>query len=396
MHARLAALALPAAAAVALWALRGPSLLRGPAMRPFALLVGTGLAGLVALAVALRRARRVRAGTAAGEAFLAAIATPLGDAALAFDAEGRLVWANGAAAALCGRRAEDLVGRGRDALGEDLSLLLRGHARGPAAGRVGIPTPAGRVEAMAAAARVPGPVALDVALLRVERLEPPGAAVEDSDILPAPAPPPLRVGPAVTAAPAQASLAAVAAEIAEPISRARAAAALLRLALPRPAGEEHLARVERELEAAEAALAALRAPLPAAVPRPVDVAALLSESLRGAAFAPGVRLRRVGGAVAALADAEQLREALGHLLALASAAMPSGGELGLRTAQRGPDALIEIADTGAGGAAGLRLALAERLVAAQGGRLERAVAAGRGEVWRVVLPAAGQGARRAG
>ncbi|HEX8908490.1 MAG TPA: PAS domain-containing protein, partial [Anaeromyxobacteraceae bacterium] len=153
-------------------------------MRPFALLIGTGLAGLVALAAALRRARRVRVGTAAGEAFLAAIATPLGDAALVFDGKGRLVWANAAAAALCGRRAEELVGRGRDALGEDLSLLLRGLARGPAAGRVGIPTPAGRVEAMAAAARIPGPMALDVALLRVERPAPPGAAVEDADILP--------------------------------------------------------------------------------------------------------------------------------------------------------------------------------------------------------------------
>lgn len=398
MHARAAALAFPACAAAVLWALRGASLLHGPGAPAFLALAATGAAGLVALAAALRAERRARAAVPpAAEAFLAGLATPLGDAALVFDRGGRLVWANDAAAALAGRAPGDLRGRGHDVLGEDLSVLLRGLARGPASGRVAISTPAGRAGARAAAARLPGAAAVDVALVR---LEPPEALaprpVEDADIVPEAGPPPLRVGPAVTATAAQPSLAAVASDLAAPVARARAASALLRLALPGTAGDEHLLELERALEAAEASLGALLAPLPQAVPRPVDVAALLSDALREASFAQGVRMKRVGGAAAALADAGQLREALAHLLALASAAMPEGGELGLRTALRGREVLVEVADTGAGGPAGLRLALAERLVAAQGGRLERATVPGRGEVWRVLLPAAGQaqGARQ--
>ncbi|GEJ57465.1 hypothetical protein [Anaeromyxobacter diazotrophicus] len=355
------------------------------------LLACGALALAVAAAVAARRRRRRAVLPRAVERLLAEVATPLGDGALALDAEGRVVWANEQAARLAGRA---LLGSDREALGEDLAMLLRGLALGPAAGRVALP--AAGAAAQAAAVRLPGAPALDVVLLR---LEPPDAsvAVLDADIVPeaAPTPPPLRVGPAATATRAQPSLAAVAAELAAPASRARAAAALLRLALPPAAGEPHLGRLEHELEAVEAALASLREPVPAAVPRPVDVAALLSEALRAASFAPGVRMRRVGGAAAALADAGQLRQAIGHVLALASAAMPSGGELGLRTVQRGPEVLLEIAETGAGDPPGLALALAERLVTAQGGRLERACVAGRGGVWRLVLPAAGQAARGA-
>ena len=172
-----------------------------------------------------------------------------------------------------------------------------------------------------------------------------------------------------------------------PIARASAAASLLRLTSP-AAGDEHLGRIELELRAAEATLSLFLAPLPPPLPRAVDVDLLLSEALGEAAFAAGVRVRRVGGAAAALADAGQLREALQHLLRLAAAAMPAGGELGLRTARRGLDVLLEISDTGSGASAGLDLALADRLVAAQGGRLERAAVPGRGEVSRVTLPGA--------
>jgi signal transduction histidine kinase len=398
MHVGAAALAFPASASLVLLAVRGPSVLQGESAFPFALLAATGALGLVAWALAARREGRggARAVPAAVDALLAGVATPLGDAAVIFDADGRVVWANDAASALSGCAADALVGRGRDALGEDLAVLMRGLERGPATGRVAIPTPAGRVQARAAAVRIPGALALDVAALRVEPPEAPPAAapeppfVEDADIVPEP--PALRAGPAAPALPTHAALAALASELSGPVARASAAAAMLRLTLP-ASGDEQLGRIERELRAAEETLSMLLVPLPAPVPRAVDVDVLLTEALGQVAFAAGVRVRRVGGAAAALADAGQLRQALLHLLRLAAAAMPAGGELGVRTARRGLDMLLEISDTGAGAAAGLELALAERLVAAQGGRLERAVVSGRGEVSRMTLPAPARAGR---
>ena len=58
MHAGTAALAFPASAALVLLAMRGPAVLHGEAVVPFALLAATGAAGIVAWAVANRRARR--------------------------------------------------------------------------------------------------------------------------------------------------------------------------------------------------------------------------------------------------------------------------------------------------------------------------------------------------
>jgi len=395
MHVGAAALAFPASAALVLLAVRGPSVLHGESAFPFALLAATGAAGLVAWVMAARRAWRDGAVPVAVDAFLGGVATPLGDAAVAFDLEGRLVWANDAAVALSGFAAGTLLGRGRDALGEDLAVLMRGLARGPAAGRVAIVTPSGRVPVRAAAVRIPGALPLDVAALRVEPLEPaaPSAPeprlVEDVDIVPEP--PALRVGPAAPALPTHAALAALAFELSGPVARASAAAALLRLILP-AAGDEHLGRIELELRAAETTLSVLLVPLPAPLLRAVDVDLVLSQELGQVSFAAGVRVRRVGGAAAALADAGQLRQALHHLLRLAAGAMPAGGELGLRTGRRGLDVLLEISDTGAGTPAGLDLALADRLVVAQGGRLERAAVPGRGEVSRVTLPSAARDA----
>src|SRR6266702_6516014 len=394
MHVGAAALAFPAGAALVLLAVRGPVVLEGEAALPFALLAVTGAVGIIAWAMAYRRARRGGIEVpAAVEAFLGGVATPLGDAAVAFDAEGRLVWANDAAVALSGYAVDALLGRGRDVLGDDLAVL----ARGPATGRVGIRTPAGRVPARAATVRIPGALPLDIAALRVEPPEPPPPAapepplVDDADIVPEP--PALRVGPAPPqAVPIHAALAALASELSGPLSRASAAASLLRLTLP-SVNDEHLGRIERELGAAEATLSVLLEPLPPPLPRAVDVDLILSEALGQAVFAAGVHVRRIGGAAAALADAGQLGQALHHLLRLASAAMPAGGELGLRTARRGREVLLEISDTGAGAPPCLDLALAERLVAAQGGRLERQAVSGRGEVSRVTLPAVARDGR---
>ncbi|HEX9290375.1 MAG TPA: hypothetical protein VF904_12705 [Anaeromyxobacteraceae bacterium] len=387
MDVRAAALAFPASAALALLAVRGRAVFEGEGARAFLVLAATGAAALgTAVAAAVReRRRRLPAVSAQVAALLRGIATPLGDAAVAFDPLGRLVWANDAAVALSGYAPEALLGRGRQALGDDLAVLLRGLGHGPAAGRVAIATPAGRVPADAAAVRVPGAPPLDVAALRVlpPEAEADAPAVEDADIVPDP--PPALESPLVARA-----IASVSAELRAPLARASASAALLRLVLPggQDAAGDHLARIEDGLREAEATLAALTAPLQPPAPVAVDVDALLSEALAGVAFAPGVRIRRVAAGAIALADGVQLRQALRHLLRIAAAAMPSGGDLGLRSARRGAEVVLEIADTGAGAEPSLDLPLAERLVAAQRGRLERAAVPGRGAVCRLVLPAA--------
>jgi signal transduction histidine kinase len=59
----------------------------------------------------------------------------------------------------------------------------------------------------------------------------------------------------------------------------------------------------------------------------------------------------------------------------------------LRSGVRGSEAVLEVGDTGAASSSPLDLAMAERLVLAQGGRLERTAVPGRGAVCRVALPA---------
>src|SRR6266496_902812 len=138
MDVRAAALAFPASAALALLAVRGRAVFEGEGARAFLVLAATGAAALgTAVAAAVReRRRRLPAVSAQVAALLRGIATPLGDAAVAFDPLGRLVWANDAAVALSGYAPEALLGRGRQALGDDLAVLLRGLGHGPAAGRV--------------------------------------------------------------------------------------------------------------------------------------------------------------------------------------------------------------------------------------------------------------------
>src|SRR6266496_1366660 len=128
MDVRAAALAFPASAALALLAVRGRAVFEGEGARAFLVLAATGAAALgTAVAAAVReRRRRLPAVSAQVAALLRGIATPLGDAAVAFDPLGRLVWANDAAVALSGYAPEALLGRGRQALGDDLALFLCG------------------------------------------------------------------------------------------------------------------------------------------------------------------------------------------------------------------------------------------------------------------------------
>jgi signal transduction histidine kinase len=179
------------------------------------------------------------------------------------------------------------------------------------------------------------------------------------------------------------------------LADAARAASLLRMSLPTgtKTTEEHLARIEGDLREAEGLLAAVAAPVPPPALEPVHADRMLSDALAGVPFGPGVRVRRIGAPALAVADAGQLRQALRHVLRAASAAMPAGGELGLRTACRAGEVVLEISDTGAAPTRGLDLTIAERIIAAQGGRVERESIRGRGSVFRIALPA---GAKRAG
>jgi signal transduction histidine kinase len=236
---------------------------------------------------------------------------------------------------------------------------------------------------------VPGPP-VEAAALRIERPIPamePCQEVSDEDIVPEPAvPTPFTVSDLALA---------VKAALGPLLADAASATSLLRMSLPTGtrAAEEHVARIEGKLREAEVLLAAFAAPVPPPALEAVHADRLLSDALAGVAFGPGVRVRRIGAPALAVADAVQLRQALRHVLRAASAAMPAGGELGLRTARRDGEVVLEISDTGAAPPQGLELSIAERIIAAQGGRVERESIRGRGSVFRIALPA---GVKRAG
>ena len=124
------------------------------------------------------------------------------------------------------------------------------------------------------------------------------------------------------------------------------------------------------------------------VPVRQNLGLVLSQALASATFAPGVSVRRVGGGAVALADERLLRAALDHLLDAAARAMPAGGHLALRASRREGEVVLEIADSGCDLRPSADLLAAQRLLAVQGGRLERLVTPGRGAVSRVTLPAA--------
>jgi signal transduction histidine kinase len=121
----------------------------------------------------------------------------------------------------------------------------------------------------------------------------------------------------------------------------------------------------------------------------VNVAAVLSEALDGAALPAGVSVVRTRPRHAAFADADAplLRDALRMLLRAAAEAMPAGGELRVSLLRQGTHVVVEVADSGAPLAASDALARAADLLGRCGGRLARGAVPGRGNRSRVVLPA---------
>jgi signal transduction histidine kinase len=189
----------------------------------------------------------------------------------------------------------------------------------------------------------------------------------------------------------RAGLGALAAALLPPVERAATAAGLLRLSLPsRRAGAgmsqgDELGRVEAELAEIERRLRWLQASGRelGARPGPVDLAALVSELASGAP--PGrTRLRTQLAPARALADAGRLRTALREVLRAAADALPEGGELLVRVAERSGAAVLEVVPAAAAAEA---VALARTLLVPEGGEVELDVPPGRSGVCRILLPA---------
>jgi signal transduction histidine kinase len=141
---------------------------------------------------------------------------------------------------------------------------------------------------------------------------------------------------------------------------------------------------------------------------PCDARAVFEEALEEARLPAGVEVVRELPPVSLVADAAMLRQVLGNLIRNAAEAMGQEGRLRLAAREAGKEALLEVGDEGPGipdsvrdilfepfvttrrggrEGAGLGLFLAERLIAAHGGRIEVASEPGRGARFTIHLPA---------
>jgi two-component system sensor histidine kinase PilS (NtrC family) len=140
---------------------------------------------------------------------------------------------------------------------------------------------------------------------------------------------------------------------------------------------------------------------------PCDAAALFEEALEEARPPAEVEVARDLRPLRVVADAAMLRQVLGNLIRNAVEAMGGRGRLRLATTEAEGDALLVVEDSGPGIAeavkevlfepfvttrrggregAGLGLFLADRLVAAHGGRIEVSSEPGSGARFTVRLP----------
>ncbi|RDI32674.1 two-component system OmpR family sensor kinase [Rhodococcus sp. AG1013] len=148
---------------------------------------------------------------------------------------------------------------------------------------------------------------------------------------------------------------------------------------------------------------------------PVDLLAVASDAVHDArAVAPG---RRIGlevlggpGLAEVLGDVARLRQVLGNLVGNALSHTPEDAEVVVRVGTEGPNAVLEVSDTGPGlsaeavervferfyrvdasrnrssGGSGLGLSIVAALVSAHGGTVTLESAEGEGAVFRVLLP----------
>ena len=212
----------------------------------------------------------------------------------------------------------------------------------------------------------------------------------------------------------------VAHELKQPLNVIRTSSYFLRSAQGASAEkkEEHLRRIEKQVELADRAIQAMssfsKLPMPSL--RPVAVDGLVKRSLEEEPMPAGIELSIdcAPGLPPLLADPDQLEVALRNLLRNARDAMPEGGALSIRARRDGQWIEIAVADTGVGIASeeiprvteplfttkarglGLGLAIVEAITEKHGGTLRVESEPGGGSTFALRLPLAPEPLREAG